>query len=64
MMRSESTSAFGQPRDTKEILGAAPAAGTGSGAGTRSGTEAVIENSKAGRPVGRGRGRSVVPRGV
>src|SRR5215217_3889124 len=52
MMRSESTSAFGQPSDTKETLGAAPAAGTGSGAGTRSGTEAVIETPKPGGPSG------------
>src|SRR5215204_6643622 len=52
MMRSESTSAFGQPSDTKETLGAAPAAGTGSGAGTRSWTEAVIETPKPGGPSG------------
>src|SRR4051794_24609836 len=54
MMRSESTSAFGQPSDTKETLGAAPAAGTGSDAGTRSGTEAVIETPKPGGPSGGG----------
>src|SRR5215210_6995786 len=54
MMRSESTSAFGQPSETKETLGGAPAAGTGSGAGTRSETEAVIESPGGSAPSGAG----------
>src|SRR5829696_9429869 len=50
MMRSESTSAFGQPSETKETLGAAPDAGSGIGA--RSWAEAVIETPKPGGPSG------------
>src|SRR3954462_11018255 len=59
MMRSVSPSAFGQPSDTKETLGAAPAAGTGSSAGTGGGMEAGSQTPQPrGPPGGAGADRS------
>src|SRR3954453_11007808 len=52
-MRSESTSAFGQPSETNDTLGAAPGSAFGEGAGAWSG--AFIKGPKRRGPVpGRG----------